>query len=155
MNAIYPTSDGGYIVIGGSEVKFAENLLTSLGRIDLLDYTKISPGDGQQPLKTYLRETFASNTLAHWTGFLEPVDCCWAPVRNLQEAFDDPFTAERGMVFTDGAGNRHVGPPIRFTKERPRPNPALPDLGQHSEEIAAEAGLAPDDVRMLKNRRTI
>lgn len=155
MNAIYPTSDGGHIVIGGSEVKFAENLLTALGEIDLLDYAKIPPGDAQEPLKAFFRETFASNTLAYWTSFLEPVDCCWAPVRNLKDAFDDPFTSEREMVFTDPAGNRHVGPPIRFAKEPPKPNPALPSFGQHSDEIAAEAGLSPDEIIALKDKGTI
>lgn len=155
MNSIYPTSDGGFIVIGGSEVKFAENLLKALGRVDLLGYAKIPPGDAQEPLKAFFRETFASNTLAHWTEFLQPVDCCWAPVRDLKQAFDDPFTAERGMVFTDPDGNRHVGPPIRFAKEPPRPNPALPAFGQHSAEIAAEAGLSPESIRSLREKGTI
>ncbi|MFN7053949.1 CaiB/BaiF CoA transferase family protein [Hyphomonas sp.] len=155
MNSIYPTSDGGFVVIGGSEVKFAENLLSALGRPDLLDYAKIPPGDGQEPLKAFFRETFSANTLAYWTEFLQPVDCCWAPVRSLKDAFDDPFTAERGMVFSDASGNRHVGPPIRFMNEPPRPNPALPAFGEHSEAIAAEAGLSPDTIRKLKEKGTI
>lgn len=155
MNSIYPTSDGGFVVIGGSEVKFAENLLTALGRVDLLDYAKIPPGDAQEPLKAFFRDTFASNTLAHWEAFLQPVDCCWSVVRSLKEAFDDPFTVERGMVFTDAQGNRHVGPPIRFEKEPPQPNPALAGYGQHSTEIAREAGLAEAEIAALIKKGTI
>lgn len=155
MNSIYPTSDGGFIVIGGSEVKFAENLLTALGRADLLEYAKIPPGDEQEPLKAFFRETFASNTTEHWTEFLKPVDCCWAPVRTLKDAFDDPFTADRGMVFTDEDGNRHVGPPIRFAREPARPNPALPEFGEHSEEIAAGTGLPAEVITALKSKGTI
>lgn len=155
MNSVYATSDGGFIVIGGSEVKFAGNLLRAFGRLDLLEYAEIPPGDGQEPLKAFFRETFAANTLAHWSEFLKPVDCCWAPVRTLRDAFDDPFTAERGMVFTDDDGNRHVGPPIRFAREPARPDPALPAFGEHSEEIASEAGLAPDVIAVLKSNGTI
>ena len=155
MNSIYQTSDGEYLVIGGSEVKFAENLLTALGRVDLLEYAKIPPGDEQEPLKAFFRETFLSETLAHWMDFLSSVDCCWAPVRDLKQAFDDPFTQARGMVFTDPAGNRHVGPPIRFMKEPARPVPDLPGYGEHSEEIAAEAGLRAEEVGKLKTRGTI
>lgn len=155
MYSIYPTSDGGHVVLGGSEVKFAENLLAAFGRTDLFDYAKLPPGDGQAPLKAFFLETFASRPLAHWMAFLEPVDCCWAPVRSLKDAFDDPFTAERGMVFTDGDGYWHVGPPIRFASEPPRPNSALPAFGQHSEAIAREAGLAEEEISTLKERGTI
>lgn len=155
MYSIYPTSDGGYIVLGGSEVKFAENLLTAFGRLDLFSYAKLPPGDGQAPLRAFFREAFAANTLAYWTKFLEPVDCCWSPVRSLKDAFDDPFTAERGMVFSDVDGNRHVGPPIRFAAEPPQPNPALPAFGQHSEAIAREAGMAVEEIIALKERGTI
>ena len=155
MNSIYRTSDDGFVVIGGSEVKFAENLLTALGRVDLLPYAKIPPGDEQEPLKAFFRETFASETLAHWETFLAPVDCCWAVVRDLKAAFDDPFTAERGMVFTDSDGNRHVGPPIRFAKEPPRPNPKLATYGEHSQAIAQEAGLSAEEAAALKARGVI
>lgn len=155
MNSIYRTSDDGFVVIGGSEVKFAENLLTALGRVDLLPYAKIPPGDEQEPLKAYFRETFASETLAYWEAFLAPVDCCWAVVRDLKAAFDDLFTAERGMVFTDADGNRHVGPPIRFAKEPPQPNPKLAAYGEHSEVIAQEAGLSAEEAAALKARGVI
>lgn len=155
MYSIYPTSDDGFIVLGGSEVKFAENLLKALGRPDLLEYAKIPPGDAQEPLKAFFRETFASDTLAHWAAFLETVDCCWASVRNLKEAFDDPFTTERGMLLTDNSGYRHIGPPIRFAKEPPQPNLAVPGFGEHSEQIAAEAGVMPGVIRMLREKGTI
>jgi crotonobetainyl-CoA:carnitine CoA-transferase CaiB-like acyl-CoA transferase len=155
MYSIYPTSDDGHIVLGGSEIKFAENLLAALGRPDLLQYAKVPPGDGQEPLKEFFRETFASGSLAKWCAFLAPVDCCWAPVRSLKEAFDDPFAAERGMVFSDANGYRHVGPPIRFSDEPPQPNPALPAYGQHSEIIAREAGLPAQEVAELLEKGTI
>jgi crotonobetainyl-CoA:carnitine CoA-transferase CaiB-like acyl-CoA transferase len=155
MNAIYETADGKFLVIGGSEVKFAENLLTALGRVDLLGFAKLPPGDGQAPLKAFFRETFAANTLAHWEAFLAPVDCCWSAVRDLKQAFDDPFTAGRGMVFTDRAGNRHVGVPIRFQREPTIPDPAVPGFGADSEAIAREAGLDPAQIAALKAKGTL
>ncbi len=155
MNLIYETSDGKFIVIGGSEVKFAENLLKAFGRPDLLDFAKIPPGDAQGPLKAFFREQFKSKPLSHWIEFLTPVDCCWAPVRDLKEAFDDPFTEERGMVFWDDRGQAHVGPPIRFLNEQPQPDPRLPGFGEHSEAIAREAGLSPQAITELKAKGTI
>ncbi|MEO1100957.1 MAG: CoA transferase [Pseudomonadota bacterium] len=155
MNNIYETSDGGFIIIGGSEVKFASNLLTALDRPDLLDLARIEPGPEQAPLRDFFRETFATRSLDDWKAFLAEVDCCWSWVRSLKDAFDDPFTAERGMVFTDDAGNRHIGPPIRFQDEPPQPNPRVPAFGEDSASIAEEAGLEAEQIEELMKRNVI
>lgn len=155
MYNLYETLDGKFIILGGSEVKFAENLLTALGRPDLLDYAKIEPGPGQAPLRDYFAETFSSAPLSHWTGFLDGVDCCWTFVRSLKDAFDDPFTRERGMVFTDEHGNRHIGPPIKFQNDPPRPSCRVPGFGEDSVSIAREAGLSADEAEALKKKGTI
>ena len=155
MYNLYETSDGKFIILGGSEVKFAKNLLTAFDRLDLFDYAKREPGQDQIPLQNFFRATFAEHPLSHWRTFLQPIDCCWSWVRSLKDAFDDPFTTERGMVFTDASGHRHIGPPIRFRHEPPHPNPNVPTFGAHSEDIAAEAGLDADQIAELKTRGTI
>ena len=66
MNRIYETKDGQYVVLGGSEVKFAENLLKALGRPDLLDYARVEPGKGQEPLIDYFIATFKTKSRAEW-----------------------------------------------------------------------------------------
>lgn len=155
LTNLYETSDGEYLSFAGPEIKFATNLLTALERPDLIEVAKLPPGPGQTPLRAFFAETFKSRTLAEWQAFLEPIDCAWAWVRSLKDAFEDPFTAERGMVFEDADGNRHVGPPIKFDNEPPRPNPAIPAFGQHSEALAAEAGLSAEKIAELKARGTI
>ncbi len=155
MYNIYETSDGAFIILGGSEVKFAANLLNALERPDLLDVARLEPGPGQEPLRAFFRERFRAETLEYWKDFLQPVDCCWSWVRSLKEAFDDPFTAERGMVFTDADGNRHIGPPIRFREEPSEPKPDVPGFGQHSAEIAAQAGLSEPEIAAMKTRDVI
>jgi crotonobetainyl-CoA:carnitine CoA-transferase CaiB-like acyl-CoA transferase len=126
MNRIYATSDGKYLVLGGSEVKFAENLLTAFGRLDLLDYARVEPGPGQKPLVEYFIETFLSKTLCEWETFLAGIDVCWAPVRTLKDGFADAQTLARAMVLKDEAGNRHIGPAIKFQDEPANPDLALP-----------------------------
>jgi len=122
MNRLYETSDGGHIVLGGSEAKFAENLLSAFGRLDLLEIAKREPGR-QQELIGFLAQTFADNTLAEWETFLGSLDLCWAPLRTLKDAFDDPHTHARSMVLNDREGFRHIGPAAKFANE-----PAQPDL---------------------------
>ena len=59
-------------------------------------------------------------------GLFKGHDVCFAPVRTLKEAFDDPATAERGMIALDAEGNEVVGTPLRFREEPARIDPRLP-----------------------------
>jgi crotonobetainyl-CoA:carnitine CoA-transferase CaiB-like acyl-CoA transferase len=127
MNRIYETSDGEYVVLGGSEVKFAENLLKALGRLDLLDYARVEPGKGQEPLIDYFIATFKTKTRAEWEKFLGAIDVCWAPVRTLKDGFDDAHTRARAMVLEDEHGNRHIGAAIKFHADPAEPKLELPD----------------------------
>lgn len=129
MYHIYETADARFLVLGGSEIKFAENLLTALGRPDLVPIAKLPPGPDQEPLRAFFKATFATRPLADWENFLRGVDCCWAPVRSLKDAFDDPFVVERNMTLTDDAGYRHIGAPIRFQNEPAQPRLDLPGYG--------------------------
>lgn len=134
MNRIYETSDGQYVVLGGSEVKFAENLLTALGRLDLLDHARVEPGKGQEPLIDYFIATFKTRARAEWETFLGGIDVCWAPVRTLKDGFDDAHTHSRAMVLEDATGNRHIGAAIKFRNEPAEPNLQLPAYAPGADE---------------------
>ena len=151
----YETKDGKFLVLGGSEYHFAKNLLEALERPDLLPFAKVEPGPGQDPLKRYFTETFATKTLDEWVVFLAQVDLCWAPVRTLKDAMADPYTVARGMVLTDDAGNKHLGIPIRFADEPGRADLSLPDYGGHSIQLAREAGLSEEEIDMLVQKGAI
>lgn len=155
MYHIYQTRDGKHVVLGGSEVKFASNLLEALKRPDLLEFAKLEPGPGQAPLRAFFKDVFASRVLAEWEDFLANVDCCWAPVRSLKDAFDDPHTTRRGLHFVDENGQSHIGLPIQFADEPGQLNPALPGFGEHSQEIAKEAGLSDTEVAGLAAKGVI
>jgi crotonobetainyl-CoA:carnitine CoA-transferase CaiB-like acyl-CoA transferase len=152
MNRVYETKDGKFLVLGGSEVHFAKSILESLGRVDLLDYAKIEPGPAQDPLKRFFEEAFRTKTLAEWETHLAQVDVCWAPVRSLKDAFDDPFAHERAMILKDESGNKHIGMAIRFRDEPGRAVLKTPAYGADSEAIAAEAGLSAQAIDAMKGR---
>ncbi|MEM8987535.1 MAG: CaiB/BaiF CoA-transferase family protein [Pseudomonadota bacterium] len=155
MNNIYETADGAFLILGGSEVKFATNLLTALGRPDLIDLAKREPGPVQAPLIAFFQATFKTKPLAAWEAILSDIDLCWAPVRTLQEAFDDDHTAARGMRLADENANTHIGPPIKFQNEPAQPHLKTPDFGAHSEDVAKDVGRSTEDIRTLKGRGVI
>ena len=72
MYHIYETADGEFLVLGGSEVKFARNLLAAFDRLDLLPFAEIEPGPEQEPLRAFFREQFASRPRTHWEASSRP-----------------------------------------------------------------------------------
>ncbi len=155
MYRIYETSDGEFLVLGGSEVKFAHNLLAAFDRLDLLPFAQLEPGPEQEPLRAFFRERFGSRPRIHWERFLESIDCCWAFVRSLKDAFEDPHTLHRDMLLRDAGGHRHIGPPIKFTHEPARPSLSIPDYGEHSVEVGESIGVEAAHLAVLRERGVI
>ncbi len=137
MYGLYRTADDRWLALGGAEVKFARNLLTPLGREDLIPFAERPPGPEQEPLRAFLREAFAGRTLADWEAWFADKDVCWAPVRTLKDAFDDPALAARGMLARDGDSHEIVGTPIRFREEPAVIDPTVPGLDQDGAAIRA------------------
>ena len=137
---IYRTQDDRHVVLGGQEPKFVRNLLGEWGRPDLIDLCERGPGPHQMPVIEFLQRMFATKTQAGWVEWFRGRDVCFAPVKNLREAFDDPHADARGMHLVDDYGQEHVGLPIRFSSEPGRVDFATPVAGEHTEEVLREVG---------------
>ncbi|MBU1360716.1 MAG: CoA transferase [Gammaproteobacteria bacterium] len=151
---IYRCADGRDLTLGGSEIKFARNLLTALGRPDLVPLCELPPGRGQDPVRAFLVETFAAKPLAHWEELLGGMDVCWAPVRGVHEALHTPHIAAREMRLDFPNGETHLGIPIKFELEPGSVRPGAPKLGEHTRSVLAEAGVAEADIDRLTGGRT-
>ena len=134
---LYQTRDGRWLALGGSEHKFAHNLLHALQRDDLAALCAQPPGVAQLPVVAYLRGVMAERTLAEWEQFLAPLDVCWAPVRRLDEGLADAHLRAREMVVTDADGGMHLGIPIKFTHEPGRIDPHLDQVGESTAAVLA------------------
>ncbi len=150
MYEIYSTLDARHIVIGGSEIHFAEAILNKLGRPDLLDLCKPPPGPRQNPVKDFLRETFRTRTQAEWVAFFEGVNASVAPVKNLREAADDPQLRHRQMIVEDARGWEHIGIPMKFKHEPGQLKFEFAALGQHTEEILQGLGYDAAAIAAMK-----
>lgn len=136
---IYPTADAKWVVLGGSEHKFVENLLHALGRPDLIEGASGPPGPNHRPAQDFLAATFATKTRDEWETWFKGRDVCFAPLLDLHEAFQRPQVSARGMLERDAEGNLHIGLPIKFRDEPGSLDPRVPALGEHTAEVIAEA----------------
>lgn len=126
---VYGTADDRHVVLGGREIKFARNLLSALGRADLLPYAEAPAGE-QGPLIDFLRQTFAAKTRDEWVAWFADKDVAFAPVLDFREALDEPHIAERGLLVEAAGGAHHLAPPIRFAGEPAWTPGTTPELGR-------------------------
>ncbi|MBM3490028.1 MAG: CoA transferase [Alphaproteobacteria bacterium] len=152
MYGIYETKDDRHIVLGAAEIKFATNLLTALGRPELIELCKLPPGKGQDPVREFFRATFRGKTQAEWVAWFAGRDIAFAPVKNLRQALDDPQVRAREMVVVDERGWEHIGNPIKFRNEPAELKFDLPAHGQHSEEIIRGLGYDERQLQAMRQR---
>jgi crotonobetainyl-CoA:carnitine CoA-transferase CaiB-like acyl-CoA transferase len=150
MFRVYETSDGRFVALGGAELKFARNLLSALGRPDLIPLCELPPGPGQQPVREFLEASFRSRTQAEWVRWIADKDIAFAPVKTLREGLDDPQVRHRHMVVEDARGWEHIGLPIKYTDEPGRIGFDLPEFGEHSEEIMRGLGYDEGELAAMK-----
>lgn len=123
---VYRTSDDKYVVLGGREIKFARNLLTALGRTDLLPLAEAPAGE-QGELIAFLRTTFVSKSRDEWVQWFANRDVAFSPVLDFAEALSEAHVAQRSLWVETDDGGRHIAPPIRFEGHQWLPR-AAPDL---------------------------
>lgn len=150
MYNIYQTSDERYLTLGGSELKFAENLLNALKRPDLITLCQQPPGPAQSPVKAFLAEQFKQQPMAYWEAFFADVDVCWSPVRELNDAIRDPHIAHRQMLLSDEQGNQHLGVPIKYQQEPAQTNFALPKFSQDTVDILQRLGYGSAEIEKMR-----
>ncbi len=123
---VYATADARHIALGGREMKFATNLLTALGRPDLIAHAERPAGE-QNELIAYLRGLFATKSRDEWVAWFADKDVAFAPVLNFREALDEPHVAERKLLI-EHEGAHMIAPAVRFAREEWQPSGA-PELG--------------------------
>ena len=111
---VYATSDGRHVVLGAREAKFVKNLLTALGRPDLIPLGDQSAGEAQAPLRHFLKQQFATRTRDEWVQWFLDKDVAFAPVLDFREALAQPHIAERRLL-VEHDGAHQIAPAIRFS----------------------------------------
>ena len=147
----YECADG-WVTLGALEPKFWQAWCRGVEREDLIERQFEAPGSeahGQ------VVETFKSRTRAQWQQFAAEHDCCLEPVLELDEALDSELVRAREMVVTlkqpgvEG-GVRQLGLPVKLART-PGSHDRLPGpaLGEHTEQVLAAAGYAPEEIDAL------
>lgn len=97
-----------------------------------------------------LGETFLERTTQDWLDLLRSLDIPAAPVRTLDELFDNPHLNEAGFFETVDTANgpvRFPGPPTWFSRTPGRIAGPAPRLGEHTADVIDELCRSSTDSR--------
>ncbi len=146
LTGVFETADGAVVVVGAFKANPLRDICTVLEIPDLSTEPRFATLGEQLKHKGALhaifRERYKTRTTQDWLARLEAVDLLCAPVRNLREALVDSQTAHNEMLLEghdDEQQFRFVGSPIRMTGAQATIRRPPPRLGQHTDEVLAEA----------------
>jgi alpha-methylacyl-CoA racemase len=80
---------------------------------------------------------------------LEGSDACFAPVLAMKEVHEHPHNAARGTFVTGSDGVVQPAPAPRFDRTPADLPPKAPRTGEHTRELLARAGVAPEAIEQL------
>ena len=145
----YEAADG-WVSCGALEPKFWQAFCRGVGRDDLVAEQFSPPGsDGWRKVA----DVFRSRTRAEWADFNDEHDCCIEPVLDLGEALGSQLVRDREMVVEVDQPRlgtvRQLGQPVKLSRTAADPRRPAPALGEHSEEVLAEAGLSAGEIASL------
>jgi len=146
LTGVFETKDGAVVVVGAFKANPLRDICAALGIDDISGDPRYATLDAQiahkHELHAIFRREYATRTTAEWLARLEAQDLLCAPVKHLREALEDPQTHHNGMVIdVDDGGERLrvVGSPIRMTAAPAVTRRPPPRLGEHTDEVLAEA----------------
>ena len=110
-------------------------------------------------LTTLLESVFREATVAEWMARLEARDVLCVPVNDYADLPADAAVRATGMLIEEQhprAGRiRTLAPPIRFSATPGGIRTPSPALGEHTDSVLREAGVAPAELAELRRQKVI
>jgi crotonobetainyl-CoA:carnitine CoA-transferase CaiB-like acyl-CoA transferase len=149
----YPTKDGYISVIAHSNAQWSK-LFDAMGKPELINDERFSSVQARSKhidaVYATLTEGMRYRTTDEWLAELRPADIPCGKANSLDDLFADPYLTETSYFepYQHPVEGDVVIPaiPARFSASPPNVHRAWPQLGQHTREILAEAGLSAAEI---------
>ncbi|MFN0090602.1 MAG: CaiB/BaiF CoA transferase family protein [Acidimicrobiales bacterium] len=149
----------GWINIAGAGPAMYPKLCAAIGRPDLVEDPRFAaPGDrirNRAALTAEIEAALrASGTVEEWVERINAAGVPAGPVLDLEQVFADPQVLHRHML-VELDGFKTTGLPVKLSANPGRIERRPPRLGEHTDEVLAEAGLAASEIAGLRTAGTI
>jgi formyl-CoA transferase len=160
---VFGCADGMIALHPSSTERFWRGMLAAVGRSDIADDPRFRERANRiknfQVLIDILRPVFAAKTRAEWMERLAVEDVPSAPVNSIPEAMADPEVEHLGLFYrySHPQHGEHTGMhrALRIEGERESDPLPPPGLGEHTDRVLLGAGVAPDEIAVLRQDRII
>ena len=152
----------GYIVLAVLTEKQFAGLMRTIGRADALDDPRFKDWrartENEPALREVIETALAKDEPKSWEARLTAADVPCATVWKIEEITRHPQLAHRDVLQTIDSRYgpmRLVGSGFRLAHGGPDIEREPPTLGEHTDEILAEAGYAPAEIERLRRDRVV
>jgi crotonobetainyl-CoA:carnitine CoA-transferase CaiB-like acyl-CoA transferase len=143
---VYWSGDDKPMTLAAIEPKFWANFCHAAGHPEWIA-EQLKP-DRQVFLKEQLQILFRQKTAAEWDALLAGVDCCFALVTPPEKIVHDPQIQARQAAGIGEDGIPWMRSPVRMQDDDFSIG-AVPEYGEHTDAILAEAGYSADEIAQL------
>ena len=147
LSGVFECADQPLVLVGAFKANPLRDICAALGLPDLSLEARFANLEQQFAHKAELqgmfRERFRTQPRDHWLARLEARDLLCAPVRDMREVLVDPQTVHNAMVMegpaAGGTQYRFIASPITMSAAPVTLSRVPPRLGEHTDEVLAEA----------------
>lgn len=143
--------------------KFWDGLTEAVGRTDLRDHPSFKEGHARErnydQLRDILKEIFRRQTRDYWLETLEKHDVPCAPIRKLDEVFQDPQVRflDRLVQIDDPelGASYYVKNGVNLSETPATINMRPPTLGEHNRDLLSALGYGDTEIDALRAKGII
>jgi formyl-CoA transferase len=149
----------GHLTVGGNNERLWQRLCAAIGRPDLPPDPRFATNDARMAnrpaLVAELEAALRTDDTDAWVRRLGEAGVPVGPIHDYAQVMADPHTRAREMVVelehpVEGTV-KALGIPVKLSETPGTIRRAAPLLGEHTEEVLAEAGLGAEEIAALRD----
>jgi formyl-CoA transferase len=148
----------GHINIGAANDRIFARLAERLGHPEWLTDPRFASATARvahrAALAALIEEVTATRTRAEWTDVFDAAGIPCGPILDYAEAFAHPQAVAREMAVAVQhpllGEITNIGTPLKMSATPLDPSRRAPMLGEHTDDVLAWAGYAPDEIEQLR-----
>ncbi|MCI0902570.1 MAG: CoA transferase [Chloroflexi bacterium] len=157
------SSSNGQFIVGCANQGLWERMCRAIGQDGMLEDPRYTTNTDRVEHRAEcvgeLIAVFAQNTTDHWVGLIVEAGVPCGPINTVSEVVSNPQVLARNMIAEVDHPNvpnlKFPASPLKLTDSPATIRRVPPLLGQHNEEILAEAGYSPEKIADMKERGVI